>query len=348
METKSYQSPVRVFNFGKEEPVPSYTKNTRGNFVEWGTDNVLPDYLLDLYSYRGSGVHKAIINRKAAMIAGQGFTQEVAEKWNKVAYAAEIDYEIYNGFAIEVIYANDGSVAEMNHVPMRMIRKGLPTEERDYPYYWVCTDWTNWRKDINKPQPIREWNGVIRSGSVLYWHMDYNPASDIYPVPYYSSETNWIELDYEISCFHLNQAKRGYAPQFLLNFATGIPTDEEMDDTIRAFRREYEGTSGENIIITFSEGGDQKPELIPITLNDSDQRFLQLNEQLKQSIFIGHQVTNPMLFGMMVPGQLGGRAELAEALSIFQMTYCSPRQRVLETSFSQITGQTLTLNTYTL
>jgi hypothetical protein len=346
METSN--TPFRVFNFAKEEPIPSYTKNTRQNFVEWGTNNELPQYLLDLYSYRGSGVHKAIINRKVAMIAGQGFANVTDEELNRLALKVELDYEIYNGFAIEVIYANDGSIAEMNHVPMRMVRRGLPTEEREYDYFWVSTDWTNYRKAEHKPQAIREWNPIVKSGSVLYYYSEYNPASEIYPVPYYSAETNWIELDYEISCFHLNQVKRGYAPQFILNFATGVPTDEEMDDTIRQFRREYEGSSGENIIITFSEGGDQKPELIPISLNDSDQRFIQLNEQLKQSIFIGHQVTSPMLFGLMVPGQLGGRAELQEALSIFQMTYCSPRQRTLEKAFSQITGQQMTLNTYTI
>jgi hypothetical protein len=258
----------------------------------------------------------------------------------------ELDYEIYNGFAIEVIYANDGSIAEMNHVPIRMVRRGLETDERPYPHFLVSTDWSNYRKAEHKPQPIREWNPITRTGSVLYYYSEYNPASEIYPVPYYSNEMNWIELDYEISCFHLNQAKRGYAPQFILNFATGIPSDEEMDETIRQFRREYQGTSGENIIITFSEGGEQKPELIPISLNDSDQRFIQLNDQLKQSIFIGHSVTSPMLFGMMVPGQLGGRTEMMEALQIFQMTYVSPRQRVLEKAFSQITGQQMTLNTY--
>jgi hypothetical protein len=133
-----------------------------------------------------------------------------------------------------------------------------------------------------------------------------------------------------------------------LNFATGVPSDEEMDDFVKSFKREYQGTDGENIIITWSDGSEQKPELIPISLNDSDQRFLNLNEQLKQSIFIGHQVTSPMLFGLMVPGQLGGRAEMAEALSIFQMTYVSPRQRVIESVMSEITGQTYTLNNYTI
>ena len=335
----------RVFNFGKDEPSPTLNYNKQRSWIEWGYNNQYPDYLLDLYSYKGSGTHKAIINRKVAMVAGQGFENGTPED-NELVLKLEMDYEIYNGFAVEVIYANDGSIAEKNHVPYRMVRRGIENDDIQYPYYWVCTDWSNYRKADNKPQAIREWNPIVKTGRVLYYYTEYNPASEIYPVPYYSNETNWIELDWEISNFHLNQAKRGYAMQFVLNFATGIPTDEEMDDFAKNFKKQYQGTDGETMVLTWSDGGEQKPELIPITLNDSDQRFLNLNEQLKQSIFIGHQVTSPILFGLMVPGQLGGKAELTEALQIFQMTYVSPRQRVLESAFAEITGEQKTLKQY--
>lgn len=342
MDNQAKQT-FRVFNFGKQEPQPVLNYNKQKSFIEWGQGNNYPDYLLEMYSYKGSGTHKAIINRKVAMIAGQGFENGTRED-NALALRIELDYEIYNGFAIEVIYANDGSISEMNHIPYRMIRKGIETDEHPYAYYWVSTDWTNTRK--HKPQAIREWNGILKQGSSLFYYSEYNPSSDIYPVPYYSNETNWIELDWEISNFHLNQAKRGYHSQFILNFATGIPNEEEMDDFVRSFRREYQGTDGENMIITWSDGTEQRPELIPIQMNDSDQRFLQLSTQIRESIFVGHSVVNPTLFGIQTPGQLGGRAELAEALQIFQMTYVSPRQRVIESSMTEITGNLYTLLNY--
>ena len=178
--------------------------------------------------------------------------------------------------------------------------------------------------------------------------MDYNPDADVYPIPYYSSEINWIELDYEISKFHLNQAKNGYAPQFILNFATGIPSDEEMDETVRNFKREYKGTTGETVMITFSEGGDQKPELIPITLNDSDERFITLSKDVKENIFIGHEITNPQLFGVRVPGELGGKNELMEALEIFQAVYVDQRQSDIENGINEVLGTNYKLKKFTV
>jgi len=56
-----------------------------------------------------------------------------------------------------------------------------------------------------------------------------------------------------------------------LNFATGIPTIDEQNQFFREFQRNFKGAENAGkIMITYSDGGDQKPEMIPIQLNDSD------------------------------------------------------------------------------
>jgi hypothetical protein len=122
-----------------------------------------------MYSYKGSGTHKAIINRKVAMVAGQGFENGTRED-NELALKLEMDYEIYNGFAIEVIYANDGSIAQKNHVPYRMVRRGIENEDAQYPHFLVSTNWSNYRKAEHKPQIIREWNPILKTGRSLYYY----------------------------------------------------------------------------------------------------------------------------------------------------------------------------------
>ena len=126
-------------------------------------------------------------------------------------------------------------------------------------------------------------------------------------------------------------------PGFILNFATGIPTMEEMEAAYKEFEKKYTGSDNAGkFIITFSEGADQKPELIPINLNDSDERFIMLHKEMMDEIFIGHSVTDPQLFGVRVPGELGGKDQLLENLAIFQSTYINNRQKVIEKQLNKV------------
>ena len=342
---------VKILNFNALQEPPVNKPDKANGFVKWGAKNEYPQYLMNLYNHKGSGVHKAIINRKFKMIAGQGFDglEIAADSLNitELAKRLALDYEIYNAYSFEIIRAKDGSIIELNHVPFGKLRRGINNSDVEN-YWWYSTDWQNFKRDGNEPQFISEWSSTNTEGRQLYVYSDYNPDADIYPIAGYSAELNWIELDYEISKFHLNQAKNGYAPQFILNFGTGVPSDEEMDELVRGFKREYKGSTGETIMITFSDGADQKPELIPITLNDSDERFVTLSKEGKENIFIGHEITNPQLFGVRVPGELGGRNELVESLKIFQAVYVDQRQNDIENGINQVLGTDYKLKKFEL
>ena len=64
--------------------------------------------------------------------------------------------------------------------------------------------------------------------------------------------------------------------------------------------------------------------------------FIILNETIQDEIFRGHKITSPMLMGIRVAGQLGGRNELREASEFFQSLYISPKQRLFEREFSKL------------
>jgi hypothetical protein len=108
-----------------------------------------------------------------------------------------------------------------------------------------------------------------------------------------------------------------------------------MNDYYRDFRRNYEGTENSGkIIITYSDGADGKPELIPINLNDSDDRFLMLKEQISENIVLGHEI--PVQLLLLVPGKLGSTDERIELLKDFQFTYVGPRQENIEESLNEL------------
>jgi len=335
----------KVFNFGKEYVAPEYKYNATYGFIEWGNDNQYPQYLLNLYNHYGSTTHKSIINKKSRLTTGYGLRdivdnnlQEfvITNKIESVLRKCEIDFEIFNGFCFEVIWNNEGSSFDIYYMPFMKIRKGIENKEIDYPHFWYSKNWKEYKKDEYEPKLLRRFDPEIRTGKQLYYYIEPNPQQDeIYPIPNYSTSINWIELDYEISKFHLNQVKQGFAPSFILNFATGIPSIEEMDEYYRDFKRNYQGAENSGkIIITYSEGQEQAPQLTPIQLNDSDERFIMLQDMVEKNIVMGHEI--PPQLVVLTPGKLGSTTERQELLSEFQSYYITTRQQQLNEQFNLV------------
>jgi hypothetical protein len=247
----------------------------------------------------------------------------------------DFDFEIMNGFALLVKWNLDGTrVAAVDWMPYHKCR--LAPDERTI---LVSKDWENVRRTENKPVEYCRFDPVKAKEfptQIFYFVLETNGV-EYYPLPYYSSTLTWIELDYEVGNFHLSSVRNGFMPGFILNFATGIPTMEEMESAYKEFERKYTGSENAGkFILTFSEGADQKPELIPINLNDSDERFLLLHKEMMEEVFIGHSVTDPQLFGVRVAGELGGKDQLLQNLAIFQSTYITNRQRILQKQLNKL------------
>lgn len=336
---------LKIFNFGKEYVAPEYKYNATHGFIEWGRDNLYPQYLVNLYNHYGSPTHKSIINKKSRLTTGYGFRDIIDASLQtfvdnngleKILRQCEIDFEIFNGFCFEIVWNREGSDFTIHYVPFTKVRKGIETEEIDYPHFWYSKNWKEYKKDEYEPTMIRKFDPSIKTGKQLYYYIEPNPQQDeIYPIPNYSTSINWIELDYEISKFHLNQVKQGFAPSFILNFATGIPSIEEMDEYYRDFKRNYEGAENSGkIIITYSEGQEQAPQLTPIQLNDSDERFIMLQDMVEKNIVMGHEI--PPQLVILTPGKLGSTSERQELLTEFQSYYITPRQQQLEEQFNKV------------
>lgn len=345
MEKENTKQMFKVINFAASYVAPQYKFDAKDGFVHWGVNNLYPQYLLDLFNHYGSSTHKSIINRKIRLTAGYGLKDVIdinlknlisKNKLEDVILKCETDFEIFNGFCFEVIWSNDKTTFDIHYMPFNRIRKGIETKEIDYPHFWYSKNWKEYKKDDNRPSLIRRFDPNIREGKQLYYFIEPNPqADDIYSIPTYSTSINWIELDWEISKFHLNQVVQGFSPSFILNFATGVPGIEEMEDNYRDFRKNYEGSSNSGkIILTYSEGSEQAPSLTPIQLNDSDERFIMLQDMVEKNIVMGHEI--PPQIVILTPGRLGSTQEREELLAEFQQNYITIRQREIESVFNLV------------
>ena len=80
----------------------------------------------------------------------------------------------------------------------------------------------------------------------------------------------------------------------------------------------------------YNEANERESIVSNIQPSDFDKQFDILNKTVQQEIFVGHKVNSPMLFGVRVEGQLGGRSEMIEAYEMFQQAYVEPRQQKMD------------------
>ena len=68
-QTKGVSAKVFTFNEAYQAPIYTFQKKGDYHFLSFGSDNLYPLLLLNLYNNYGSPLHRAIINKKTKMIA---------------------------------------------------------------------------------------------------------------------------------------------------------------------------------------------------------------------------------------------------------------------------------------
>ena len=155
---------IKIFNFDKSYQAPVNKWNAKTGILEWGEKNNYPQYVLNLYNYNGSTTHKSIINRKVKLATGKGFEDVLSpqlkefvsnNKLNKEIRKAALDYELFNGFAFEIIWNNGGTaITSLRHIPFHKLRIGIESDEVPFPHYWFSNDWTQTKKEMYEPEMI--------------------------------------------------------------------------------------------------------------------------------------------------------------------------------------------------
>ena len=316
--------------------VPKFLEKKSQNIVYFGVDNLYPFELIDLYN--DSSTHNAIINGKVGYSVGNGLHSEdldvkkwlssanIDEDWTSLLKRISLDYELFNGYAIEVIRTAVGN--QYHHIDFANVRLGLDGGIQ-YSDEWITEKGTrNSRPDIQyleryNPKDTEQKRGVI-------YHVDYRPNLKYYPLPVYVGSLAEIKTDVQIGDYWLNEVESGFVGGTLITHNNGVPsTDAEAKEFEKSFQEKFGKATGTKIVHLFSPSKDNSSEITNLNGNDLHNRYLEMSNRVKESIFIGHRVTNPILFGVKEAGQLGARNELDLAYEIFTNTYIAERQNTL-------------------
>ena len=336
--------------------IPHIVEDTRNDWVNFGENNLYPNYLLELFL--GSAINGALIKSIGAMIYGEGIaatnvdentdTKESYLRLTELLHNSDddvlkdlaMDLKLFGGCYVNVIWSRDRSkIAKIKHVPAQFIRSGKMIDGEVETYYYSA-DWAKSKKAEYKPRPYRAFSTEDRTqASQILMIRDKNPALHYGFVPDYIASTDYIQLDLEIAQFHLSNISNGMFPSMAINFANGIPTDEERRIIERQINQKFasSGNAGK-ILITFNDGKETAPEIVPIDSNGASEKYQFLSTEVVNKILSGHRVTSPILFGIRSEGGgLGNNAdELRDAYSLFNNTVIIPFQNILLQGLNKI------------
>ena len=322
------------------------------DLMEWGTRNSYPDYLLDLYN--NVPTLRAIINGNIDFIAGDDVSilpltqhlpngimnnrgDQIREQIKDIAK----DYEIYGGFALQIIRNLIGEVAEVYYIDMRFLR----TNKEGNVFYY-CEDWSkSVRKDVvvyPAFMPNLNWDALDdearnrNASSILYVK---NVHTQVYPAPLYAASIKACEIERLIDDFHLSDINNHFVSSAIINFNNGIPDDDVKEQIEREFTEKFCGASnGGRTAFSWNPNKESATDIVEFEVKDFGERYKTLSDHSRQQIFTAFRA-NPNLFGIPTEGNGFANEQYAESFKLYNRTQIKPVQRMIADAYDKIYGQ---------
>tara|TARA_R110000744_G_scaffold106225_4_gene202466 strand:+ start:3248 stop:4999 length:1752 start_codon:yes stop_codon:yes gene_type:complete len=320
-------------------------------FVSFGKANNYPDFLINLY--QKSAIHNALCNSIATWVYGEGISSPQInakpEAWAKFNSLFEksigkntiqkciLDLKVHGGYYLSISYSLDRTtISEINHMPFECMRVEPEIDGEESEYYLYSKNWEHYKtlgfKKVKSfdPNMKKEYPNQIACFKM------YSVGQYYYPKPDYQGGINYIELDKNVSEFHLANIKSGLAPSFMINFANGIPSDEKRQAVKNQIEQELAGASNAGkFIVSFSDDRNNAPEITVMPQSDADKQYEFLSKEITSKVMVSHRVVSPRLFGVNADGGgLGNNAdELRTASILFEDTVIDNYRDILTESF---------------
>ena len=323
------------------------------DMVEWGTRNIYPNYLLDLYN--NVPTLRAIINGNIDYIVGDDVTivplreeytnnemnmsgETIREQVKEIAK----DYEIFGGFALQVIRNLDGSVGEIYYIDMRYLRTN---KECDVFYY--SEKWGKGGKSdvVVYPafMPHLDWNNLTdeernrHASSILYVK---NVHTQVYPAPLYAASVKACEIERQIDEFHLSDINNHFVSSAIINFNNGDPGDEMKSQVEEELNSKFAGASnGGRILCSWNRNRESATTIAEFKMEDFGERYKALSQHSRTQIFTAFRAI-PLLFGLTSEANTGfSTEEFEQSFKLYNRTQIQPIQKLICGAYEKIYGQ---------
>ncbi len=331
---------------------PKETILSGKDMVQWGDGDAYPEYLLELY--KSVPTLQAIINGNVDFITGDEVTisplteslpagrmNKSGETIREQVRCIAKDYEIYGGFALQVIRDLAGRVAEIHYIDMRFLRTN---KECDVFYY--CENWSKrGKKDvITYPafMDIPNWDALTdeqknaNASSIVFVK---GVHTQVYPAPVYGAAVKACEIERLIDDFHISDLNNHFVSSAIVNFNNGDPGDEIKKQIEGEFNEKFTGAqNGGRVAFSWNPNKESQTEIIEFEVKDFGERYKALSTHSRQQLFVAFRAS-PILFGLVSEANTGfATDEFEQSFKLYNRTQIRPIQRLICDTYDKIYG----------
>lgn len=326
---------------------PEIVEDSREDWVEYGSDNMHYNWLIDRFHY--SPTNNAVINNMGRLIYGRGISAINASRKTaeytalKALFTPEVLRGVSQGLKllgdvyIQCIYNKQHTrIEKVDFLTANYVRPEKCNKEGDIEGYYYCYDWEDVKK--YKPKRIPAF-GTSKDEVELLRIMPYSVGFKYFSPVDYQGCLPYAVLEEEISTYLINEVRNGFSGTKVINFNNGqVGDDKQREQLKRRVMSKLTGSTGEKVIVSFNSNVENKTTIDDIPLNDAPQHYEYLSKESEQKILIGHNVTSPMLVGVVTDNQgfSSNADEIDIAAKYFYNTAVKPYQDMIIEAIEQI------------
>ena len=327
-------------------------KVTNRDFVEWGKGNDYPGYILDLYN--NVTTLRSIINGNIDFVTGDDVTiLPLGERFadgimntrgdliTEIVRDLAKDYNLYGGFALQIIRDYNGDIAEIYYIDMRYIRSN---KENDVFYYNEHWDKGGKKDVIIYPKFIcnLNWAGLTdeeknrHASSILFVK---NVHTQVYPSPMFAAAIKACEIERGIDDYHLNNIENGFTSSMVVNFNNGDPGDKIREEIENEFNEKFSGhQNAGRIMFSWNKDRVSATTFDAVKVENFADKMTALAKHSRQQIFSAFRAI-PLLFGLTSDVNTGfSTEEFEQSFKLYNRTQIRPVQRIIADAFDKIYG----------
>ena len=326
----------KKYTFDRDEVVSSSR-----SYVNWGKDNKYPALLKNLYY--NSATLGSIINGSVGYVLGDCvFASDEAAKWadkvNRrgdtlydIVNSLALDYWIYRGFAIQVIFSKLGTVAEIYaldfnkcrtdeyHKKIYYFKKGCSTYSNKYEVYDAFGE----KIDPNRPTQILYFTDGCRG---------------VYPHSKWESAIKDVETEIEATNYSLNSIGNGLSARYILTMPSSANLTKEQKELIeKGIREKFTGTETSSNFMLYFATGTEELKATPIAADEQNEKFVSIKKAARENIYTAFAAT-PTIFGLLSESTGFNDQEFKSAYKLYYATQIKPVQKKIDNQISKALG----------
>jgi len=304
------ENEYQILNLASYE-APKIKESKREDWVEYGEDNAYYDWLIE--RYHKSPTNNAVINNMARLIYGRGIHALNAARRPQdfVQLKKLIDCEDLRNAILELkmlgtahlqvhYNKNHTKILKAYHIPTHLIRPAKCNDEGEIDTYYYSDNWSDTKKFPPKPYPAF---GYSKKEIEIICIRPYSVGLKYFSLVDYQGCLPYTVLEEEIAEYLINDTQNGFSGTKVVNFNNGVPPEEKRRDVADDVKRKLTGAKGQKTIVSFNQDETKKTTVDDIPLNDAPQHYEYLSKECEGKILVGHNITSPMLVGVVTDNQ---------------------------------------------